>query len=152
MRSVLDRGVSPGVRRPVAGAGSGSRAGAAVLLGAAHGTAVESDELSAEALHANLQNNGGTDLVAVLIEWADAEKLEAWGPVDGLVANLETGLLRPLIGGFRAAVRPGGWLVLSGILDHECDELREETEQLGFTCRAIDRDGEWRSLLFDSTG
>ncbi|MCH7531975.1 MAG: 50S ribosomal protein L11 methyltransferase [Gemmatimonadetes bacterium] len=149
---LLDRAVSPGDRLLDVGAGSGILSVAAVLLGAAHVTAVESDELSAEALHANLQNNGGTDRVAVLIEWADAEKLEAWGPVDGLVANLETGLLRPLIGGFRAAVRPGGWLVLSGILDHECDELREETEQLGFTCRAIDRDGEWRSLLFDSTG
>ena len=68
--------------------------------------------------------------------------------VDGVVANLETGLLRPLTAGFRAAVRPGGWLLLSGVLDYECDGVREQTEQLGFTCREIDRDGEWRSLLF----
>ena len=113
-------------------------------------TAVESDELSAEALRQNLHNNGGTDRVTVLIELADAEKLGAWGPVDGVVANLEAGLLRPLIAGFRAAVRTGGWLLLSGILDHECDELRAETERLGFACRQIDQDGEWRSMLFSA--
>ena len=121
---------------------------AAVLLGAAHVTAVESDELSAEALHENVQNNGVSDRVTPLVASADAEKLEAWGPVDGVVANLETGLLRLLTVGFRAAVRPGGWLLLSGVLDYECDGVREQTEQLGFTCREIDRDGEWRSLLF----
>ena len=145
---LLDQAVSSGERLLDVGAGSGILSVAAVLLGAAHVTAVESDELSAEALHENVHNNGGTDRVTVLIEWADAEKLEAWGPVDGVVANLETGLLRPLIVGFRAAVRAGGWLVLSGILDHECDELRDETERLGFECREIDQDGEWRSLLF----
>jgi ribosomal protein L11 methylase PrmA len=68
------------------------------------------------------------------------------------VANLETGLLRPLIVGFRAAVRADGWLVLSGILDHECAEVRALTEQHGFICQATDADGEWRSLLFQSAG
>ena len=145
---LLDHAVTPGDRLLDVGAGSGILSVAAVLLGAAHVTAVESDELSAEALHENVQNNGVSDRVTPLVASADAEKLEAWGPVDGVVANLETGLLRPLTAGFRAAVRPGGWLLLSGVLDYECDGVREQTEQLGFTCREIDRDGEWRSLLF----
>jgi ribosomal protein L11 methyltransferase len=145
---LLDHAVTPGDRLLDVGAGSGILSVAAVLLGAAHVTAVESDELSAEALHENVHNNGVSDRVTPLVASADAEKLEAWGPVDGVVANLETGLLRPLTAGFRAAVRPGGWLLLSGVLDYECDGVREQTEQLGFTCREIDRDGEWRSLLF----
>ena len=145
---LLDHAVTPGDRLLDVGAGSGILSVAAVLLGAAHVTAVESDELSAEALHENVQNNGVSDRVTPLVASADAEKLEAWGPVDGVVANLETGLLRLLTVGFRAAVRPGGWLLLSGVLDYECDGVREQTEQLGFTCREIDRDGEWRSLLF----
>lgn len=149
---LLDRAVSAGDRLLDVGAGSGILSVAAALLGAAHVTAVEADELAAEALHENVQNNGVTDHVTVLIERADVEKLGAWGPVDGVVANLEAGLLRPLMGGFLAAVRSGGWLVLSGILDHECDEVRALTEQFEFTCRATDVDGEWRSLLFEATG
>lgn len=149
---LLDRAVSAGDRLVDVGAGSGILSVAAALLGAAHVTAVEADELSAEALHENVQNNGVTDHVTVLIEKADADKLAVWGLVDGLVANLETGLLKPLIVGFRAAVQPDGWLVLSGILDHECDEIRALTEQHGFTCRTTDADGEWRSLLFESAG
>ena len=149
---LLDRAVSPGDRLLDVGAGSGILSVAAVRLGAAHVTAVESDELAAAALYENVHNNGVTDRVTVLIEWADVDKLEAWGPVDGLVANLDAGLRRTLIVGVRAAVRPGGWLLLSGVLDHECDELRDETEQLGFTCRTIDRDGEWCSLLLHATG
>ena len=121
---------------------------AAVLLGAAHVTAVESDELSAEALHENVQNNGVSDRVTPLVAAADAEKLEAWGPVDGVVANLETGLLRLLTVGFRAAVRPGGWLLLSGVLDYECEGVREPPAQFGFTCPEIDRAGDWPSVLF----
>ena len=149
---LLDRAVSPGDRLLDVGAGSGILSVAAVRLGAAHVTAVESDELAAAALYENVHNNGVTDRVTVLIEWADVDKLEAWGPVDGLVANLDAGLRRTLIVGVRAAVRPGGWLLLSGVLDHQCDELRDETEQLGFTCRTIDRDGEWCALLLHATG
>jgi ribosomal protein L11 methyltransferase len=149
---LLDGAVCSGDRLLDVGAGSGILSVAAVLLGAAHVTAVEADELAAEALNENLQNNSMTDHVTVLTERADADKLETWGPVDGLVANLETGLLRSLIVGFRAALRTGGWLVLSGVLDHECDGLRDVTEQHGFTCQVIDEDGEWRSLLFESAG
>jgi len=148
---LLDRAVSAGDRLLDVGAGSGILSVAAALLGAAHVTAVEADELAGEALHENIGNNRVRDHVTVLIEKADVDKLKAWGPVDGLVANLEAGLLRPLLAGFLAAVRPGGWLVLSGILDHECDEVRALTEQLGFTCLATDPDGEWRSLLFEAT-
>jgi len=149
---LLDRAVQSGDRLLDVGAGSGILSVAAALLGAEHVTAVEADELSAEALRENVQNNGVTEHVTVLIEKADPDKLAAWGPVDGLVANLETGLLRPLIVGFRAAVRADGWLVLSGILDHECAEVRALTEQHGFMCQATDADGEWRSLLFESAG
>jgi ribosomal protein L11 methyltransferase len=145
---LLDRAVSPGDRLLDVGSGSGILSVAAVLLGAAHVTAVEADELSCEALLENVQNNGAGDRVTVLIERVDVERLDALGPVDGIVANLETGLLRPLLGGFRTAVRSGGWLVLSGVLAEECEALRHETEGLGFDCREVDEDGQWRSMLF----
>ena len=145
---LLDGMVAEGDRVLDVGAGSGILSVAAVMLGAQHVTAIESDPLSSEALEENVANNGAASSVRVLIESADPAKLAAWGPVDGIVANIETGLLRPLLEGFRNAVRVGGWLLLSGILDEEADEMTEDVVALGFEFVEMDSDGEWRSLHF----
>ena len=65
-----------------------------------------------------------------------------------MAANLESGFLRPLLPGLVQATAAGGVLLMSGILDHEWDALRAETEALGVTFVEVDADGEWRSGLF----
>ena len=125
---------------------------AAAMLGAKHVLAVEGDALACEALEENVTSNGVRERVDWRVEWADAKKLGAMGPVDGVIANIETVLLRPLLSGFRAALGGEGWLLLSGILDHEWETMRQETEALGFRFEAVDEDGEWRSGLFRLDG
>jgi ribosomal protein L11 methylase PrmA len=61
---------------------------------------------------------------------------------------METGRLRPLLGGLLEAAVPGGWIVLSGILGTEFDAIREEMQELGAAFVGVDADGEWRSGLF----
>ena len=145
---ILDTVVGPGDRILDVGAGSGVLSIAAVLMGAEAVEAVEMDELAIPAALENLARNGVGGRVRLLQERVSSADLAGGGPMDGVVANIETGLLRPLLPGLCARVRPGGWLLLSGILDHEWDALREAVEAEGLRYDRLDGDGEWRSGLF----
>jgi len=147
---LLDRAVRPGDRVLDVGAGSGILAIVSVLLGAASCVAIEADPLSCEALRENVERNGVADRVRCVEARVGVDDLRRMGPVDGLVANIETGVLRPLLPGFGAALGRGGWLVLSGILHDEWQALRADTERAGLRYVALDEDGAWRSALFES--
>ena len=145
---LLDGVVSDDERLLDVGAGSGILGIAAARFGAAEVLALEGDPLATEALGENVAFNHVADRVTWRTEWADVDMLAALGPRDGVVANIESGILRPLLPGFAAAVKPGGWLILSGILDEEWEGLKADTERAGFRHEAVDADGEWRSGLF----
>lgn len=145
---LLDRSVAPGERVLDIGAGSGILSIAAALLGASDVHAVESDPLATEAIEENVEGNGVADRVRWTGRQADVTWLRAAGPVSGVVANIESGILEPLLPGFAAAVEDGGWLILSGILAHEWPAMRTATEAHGFRFVELDEDGEWRSALF----
>jgi ribosomal protein L11 methyltransferase len=149
---LLDATVSEGERVLDVGAGSGILGIAAAHLGAAEVLALEGDPLAVEALAENVAFNHASDRVTWRAAWADEELLTALGPRDGVVANIESGILRPLLSGFAAAVKPGGWLILSGILAEEWDGMRADTERAGFRHAEVDADGEWRSGLFVRAG
>ena len=146
---LLDRAVRPGDTVVDVGAGSGILAIAAVLLGARSCVAVEADALSCEALRENVERNRVGERVRCVEARVGADDLARLGPASGVVTNIETGVLKPLLAGFVAALEPGGWLILSGILEDEWPALRRATEDAGFRFVALDTDGEWRSGLFE---
>jgi ribosomal protein L11 methyltransferase len=146
---LLDGGVQTGDRVLDVGAGSGILAIAAALLGAGEVTAIEADTLACEALRENLEHNGVGDRVRCVEAMVGPADLIRMGPVSGLVANIESGPLTRLMQGFAGALTPGGWLILSGILENEWPTLRSEAERRGFRLREVDADGEWRSGLFE---
>ena len=130
------------------GAGSGILSIAAARLGALSIIAIEGDGYACEAMQENIEANGVEGIVSVEEAWATADSLAARRPVDGIIANIEAGLLAPLHDGFRRALAPGGWLILSGILDHEWTESSQRAESHGFVFVQLDEDGVWRSGLF----
>jgi ribosomal protein L11 methyltransferase len=132
------------------GSGSGILAIAAAALGASEAIAIEGDSASFEALQKNAERNAVSSRINCVEEWADTHSLQAMGPVDGIVANIETNVLRPFLPTFRNALIEGGWLVLSGILSMEWPRFLENTRAEGFRCVEVDRDGEWTSGLFRS--
>ena len=146
---LLDDVVDSGDQLLDVGAGSGILSIAAVRLGAARVRAIEGDAYACEAMIENVGRNGVDSQIEVVQAWATSDSLAARGPVQGIVANIEAGLLEPLFDGFVAAIEPDGWLLISGVLDHEWDRVRTSLERRGFRLRDVDADGEWRSGLFD---
>lgn len=143
----MDGLVQEGDRILDVGAGSGILSVVAARLGADEVLAVEGDPLACEAMEDNVRRNGVSRRVEIRTVWADAGTLASWGTFDGVLANIETGLLLPLIPGLGGAVKPGGWLLLSGILEDEMGRIAAAADEVGFTAAAEDADGEWRSVL-----
>lgn len=130
------------------GAGSGILSIAAARLGATSVVAIEADSLACEAMRENVERNRVGDRVEVVEAYATSDDVAGRAPVDGIVANIEAGLLEPLFEGCRAALDGSGWLIVSGILDHEFEEIAARLGSLGFERGEVDADGEWRSGLF----
>jgi len=125
------------------GAGTAILSMAAARLGAARVVAVEVDPLACDAARENVVLNQVGDRVEIREEAATPESLVALGPADGVLANIESGGLRPLLGGLRGALAPQGWLILSGILATERDEMVGAARAVGLALEAEDREDEW---------
>jgi ribosomal protein L11 methyltransferase len=108
----LERHVEPGSTLLDYGSGSGILALAALALGAKQAFAVDNDPQALTATRANAELNGVADRVLVALPAA----LPAIA-VDVLAANILAGPLVELAATFAALVRPGGRIVLSGILE-----------------------------------
>lgn len=143
---LLDARVRPGDHILDVGAGSGILSIAAAKLGATRVRAIELDPLACEAAVENVATNDVADTVHVEERVVTREWLRGLRPVDGVVANLETHLLLPLLEGLYHALKAGGWLVLSGILAHEREAVLQAIDVSclgGLRLESEDRDGDW---------
>ncbi|TVP75501.1 MAG: methyltransferase domain-containing protein, partial [Gemmatimonadales bacterium] len=147
-----DARVSPGQRIADVGAGSGVLSIAAALLGAAYVLAVELDPWAAEVARENAELNGVSAQVEVRAGRVDPEGLPGEPPFDGLVSNIEAGVLADLLPGLVASVEEGGWIVLSGILLHEREAIIQKALSLGLEPDGDDGEEEWWSGAFRVPG
>lgn len=130
------------------GAGSGILAIAAARLGAGEVLAVELDPWACQAARENVEANEVGHRVQVRAGAVGPDFLPGERPFDGILANIESGILLPLLPGFAGGLVPGGWLILSGILGGEADGIRIAAREAGFTLLTDDREGEWWSGAF----
>ncbi len=102
------------------GCGSGILAIAAIKLGAQKVTAVDIDTQALTACTSNMQVNGinSSQIQVVLPEELDVSA------ADLLIANILAGPLVNLAPRFAELVKPGGQILLSGILDTQFEELQ----------------------------
>ena len=145
---LLESSVRGGDRLLDVGTGSGVLSIAAVHLGAAAVLALDGDRWAVGQARENLEANGVSARVRVEEHRVDSPSLAALGSFDGVIANIERGLLVPLLDGLVGAVDRGGWLLLSGILAPEWDDFAELVTGRGCDLEALDEDGEWRSACF----
>jgi ribosomal protein L11 methyltransferase len=146
---LLQRAVSEGDRLLDVGTGSAILAIAAALLGASHVVAVESDPEAMENAADNIERNDVTDRVTLLCAPVDGPFLDAYGggAFDGILANVLSGVLLPLLPAFHRSLAGGGWAILSGILVDEAEAVRAAAADAGFVVETEDVEEQWWSAL-----
>jgi ribosomal protein L11 methyltransferase len=144
---LLDASLRPGDRVLDVGSGSAILSIAAAQLGASSVVAVEYDADANLNARENLQRNGAGERVRLVEALADAGLLAGLGRFDLVLANILSGVIRPLLPAFRAALEPGGRLIVSGILQTECEQVLGDARAAGFRLAREDGEDEWWSAL-----
>jgi ribosomal protein L11 methyltransferase len=143
---MLEERVSGGERVLDVGCGSGVLSIAALCLGAASAVAVDIDEDAVVVARRNAKINS----VAPHIEVSARPLPDVEGVYDIVLANIETRVLIRMPGQLRARVASGGFLVLSGILRAERDELLAAYAPMRL--EECLEEGEWCACLLRPVG
>lgn len=145
---LLDGLVEPGQCIADIGAGSGILGIAAALLGADRVLALELDPWACRVARENAERNGVADRISVRAGVVTTDGLPTDAPFDGIVANIESGILRPLLSALQGALTPEGWLILSGILRTEAPGIVTAAREAGLYLDTVDEEAEWWTGAF----
>ena len=110
---------------------------------------MEMDGMSCETAVENVENNGVSDRVSVLQTQVHGGSPLPKAPFDGIVANLQSHLLLPLFPAFLESLVPRGWLITSGILVEEREEILAGASAQGFAFLRDDEEDGWWTGLFE---
>jgi len=151
----LDRLLAEGARcRKVADIGCGTAvlAMAAARVWPEPVLASDIDPVAVEVAAANVASNGLAGRVTC-IEAAgfDHPRLAAAAPFDLVFANILKGPLVELAPAMAAALAPGGFAVLSGILNDQADEVIAAHAAEGLGLRHREEIGDWTTLTLEKT-
>ncbi|MBY6069230.1 50S ribosomal protein L11 methyltransferase [Leisingera aquaemixtae] len=111
------------------------------------------DEVAVEVAEANLKANGMEGQVACLeAAGFDNPELQAQAPYDLIFANILKGPLVALAPDLTANLRPGGYAILSGILNEQADDVVSVYAQNDANLARREEIGEWTTLLLRKAG
>lgn len=106
------------------------------------------DPVAVDVARANAVANGLADrLICVEAAGFGQAQLQARAPYDLVFANILKGPLLDLAPGMAAHVAPGGYAILSGILNTQADEVIAAYKCASFTLAARDEITEWTTLV-----
>jgi len=149
---LLDQGFS-GEKVADIGCGTAVLAMAAARVWNGAILASDIDEVAVDVAEANLKANGMEGQVTCLeAAGFDHPDLQAQAPYDLIFANILKGPLVALAPDLAANLRPGGYAILSGILNEQADGVAEVYAQNGINLERRDEIGEWTTLLLRKAG
>lgn len=125
------------------GCGTGVLALAGMRLGAQRALAFDFDPTAVEIAQRNVARNGGapglTLFRADVFEWTPLPEDAA----DLVLANLFSTVLQRAFPKLKAAMKPDGVLIISGILNTQAEETLAAAEQAGLRCLQVKSRGKW---------
>lgn len=124
------------------GCGSGILSIAAAKLGVQQIYAVDTEPFAVEATRYNRDANHLTQQIQV----SQGTLAHIPEPVDGLVCNILADVILDMVPDFRLVVKPGGWLILSGILVDQAKFVAETLEANDWVVAALWKRKEWCCL------
>ncbi|HKG25652.1 MAG TPA: 50S ribosomal protein L11 methyltransferase [Thermomicrobiales bacterium] len=133
------------------GTGSGILAIAAALLGASHVDAVDIEPVAVRQAAENLDRNDVTGCVRIAEGSADAAASPG-GAYDLVLANIIARILIEIATDLVAAVKPGGTLILSGIIEPKEAGVLETFRGLGLELRGREQMEDWVAQVWTRPG
>lgn len=125
------------------GTGTGVLAILAEKLGVTHVTAIDNDVWSFENVQENLTLNGCSRITARL-----TDQIPKTQPYDLILANITKNILLAYMGLLKSCLQPDGFLLMSGLLEADKDEIMQATGNHGMKLvQETTRTG-WLALLF----
>lgn len=126
------------------GTGSGVLAVAAAKLGAARVTAVDFDSVAVRTAQENVAQNG--EAARVTVGRSDLLRAVS-GQADLIVANIIADVVIRLFDEAKEKLRPGGKLLVSGIIADRLPDVTEAALQRGLTVDRVVEEGDWAAML-----
>ncbi|CAM3795089.1 50S ribosomal protein L11 methyltransferase [Alkalicoccus chagannorensis] len=125
----LEKRMVSGIHMMDVGTGSGVLAIAAAKLGASVVDAVDLDPVAVKAARENVQFNQTEQVVRV----SESDLLSgAEGTYDLVTANILADIIVSMVPDAKRAVKPGGHLIVSGIIEKQRDQVRTALMEAGF--------------------
>jgi ribosomal protein L11 methyltransferase len=142
---LLDRHFGQASRVLDIGSGSAVLSIAAAKLGADKVVAIEFDPDANINARENIERNEVDGRIELMEQLADSPLLAKLGAFDIVLANILSGVIRPLLPALRDALNPDARLIVSGILQDERDTVVEDAQAAGLDLIDEDREEEWWS-------
>lgn len=144
---LLDAHVPTGLNVLDLGCGSGILAILAKRLGANPVEAIDIDGVAVQVATENCRING-VDVFCHQGELKDAQQ----GPYDLIIANIIATVIIDLLPALKAALKPGGRLVVSGIIDAKAADVRTAASAEGFRTIESCTRNDWHAYLLEAPG
>jgi ribosomal protein L11 methyltransferase len=126
------------------GCGTGVLAILAAKLGAAEVEAVDIEEESRRNTEENCTANGVSNVTVRCGTLADVQGRD----FDGILANINRNVILDSLPALYGMLRPGGWLLVSGILHQDEPIVSENAAAAGFEKRNRTEKGNWLCIAF----
>lgn len=148
----LRRYVAEGMNVLDVGTGSGILALMAYKFGASYCIGTDLDPCAVPAVADNMEKNGLKDknyelIIGNIIDDKEVQDKVGYEKYDIVCANILAEVLIPLIPVVKKSLKPGGILILSGIIEGKETIVADTLIANGYEVVELNEDGEWRGIV-----